>query len=139
METCMTDHAPPRADDATPTLPVTLHVCLTCRIPGAEPEAEGAPRAGRLLHDALAAAMADDPAVRVVGVECLSNCSRGCTVALSGAGRWTYVVGALDPAVSPEAVRDGALRYAAAPDGLVPWRERPEAFRKGVVARVPAL
>lgn len=34
-------------------------------------------------------------------------------------------------------ILDGLARYATAPDGLVPWRERPEAFRKGVVARIP--
>jgi predicted metal-binding protein len=32
-----------------------------------------------------------------------------------------------------------ARRYDAAPDGLVPWRERPLPFRKGVVSRTPPL
>ena len=31
----------------------------------------------------------------------------------------------------------GAARYAATADGLVPWRERPMIFRKGVIARIP--
>ncbi len=31
----------------------------------------------------------------------------------------------------------GAARYAATSDGLVPWRERPTIFRKGVIARIP--
>ena len=31
----------------------------------------------------------------------------------------------------------GAARYAATADGLVPWRERPTIFRKGVIARIP--
>ena len=38
---------------------------------------------------------------------------------------------------SVETILDGLRRYAATSDGLVPWRERPEAFRKGVVARIP--
>jgi predicted metal-binding protein len=59
-------------------------------------------------------------------------------VALSGPGRWTYVYGDLSPA-SADTVAEGARRYAAQADGLVPWRERPEAFRKGVIARIPPL
>jgi predicted metal-binding protein len=59
-------------------------------------------------------------------------------VALSGPGRWTYVVGDITPEMAPD-VADGARRYAATADGVVPWRERPEIFRKGVIARVPPL
>jgi predicted metal-binding protein len=33
----------------------------------------------------------------------------------------------------------GARRYAASSDGIVPWRERPLCFRKGVVSRTPPL
>jgi predicted metal-binding protein len=121
------DHPPPLA---------TLHVCLTCRSEGADPDA---PRAGAALHAALADALADDAALRIVGVECLSNCRRACTVALSGPGRWTYVYGDLSPLDDVAAICDGARRYVAAADGLVPWRERPERFRKGVIARVPPL
>jgi predicted metal-binding protein len=58
-------------------------------------------------------------------------------VALSGPGRWGYVYGGLDPAQHLAAVREGAARYAAAADGLVPWRDRPEVFRKQSVARIP--
>ena len=32
----------------------------------------------------------------------------------------------------------GATSYGrVTPDGIVPWRERPQEFRKGVVARIP--
>jgi predicted metal-binding protein len=33
----------------------------------------------------------------------------------------------------------GAAAYAAAPDGLVPWRARPEIFRKQSLARIPPI
>jgi predicted metal-binding protein len=33
----------------------------------------------------------------------------------------------------------GAAAYAAAPEGLVPWRSRPEIFRKQSLARIPPL
>jgi predicted metal-binding protein len=115
-------------------LPVDLLVCTTCRAPGADP---AAPRAGAALAALLAGAAPEG--VRVVPVECLSNCSRGCTVALRGAGRWTYVYGDLEPARDLAQLVHGAAKYRATADGLVPWRERPEHFRKHCIARIPPL
>ena len=77
--------------------------------------------------------------VRLRGVECLSNCSRGCTVALSGAGRWSYVIGTVDPAQHVDALLEGVALYQASADGIVPWRARPEIIRKGVIARIPVM
>jgi len=116
---------------------ICIHVCVTCRAAGAPDD--GAERPGAVLHRALAEALsaADAPAVRLEPVQCLSVCKRPCTVAVSGPDRWTYVYGDLDPADAVETILDGVRRYAATADGLVPWRERPEAFRKGVVARIP--
>ncbi len=115
---------------------ICLHVCVTCRQAGG---ADEGPRPGATLMRALEEALArgEMPAVRIEAVECLSVCKRPCTVAVSGPGRWTYIYGDLDPAASVETILDGVRRYAATADGLVPWRERPEAFRKGVVARIP--
>ena len=111
-----------------------LYVCVTCRAAG-DPDAREE-RPGARLYRALAARCAGGP-IRVEPVECLSVCKRPCTVAVAAAGRWTYVYGDLDPETSPDVILDGVGRYAAAEAGIVPWRERPEAFRKGVVARIP--
>jgi predicted metal-binding protein len=130
-------------DDASPRPAlVELLVCTTCRsaLPGLSllPEAEDTARAGARLLDGLR--HADLPeTVRLVPVECLSNCTRGCTVALRGPGRWTYIYGNLDPALHLDTLIDGIARFAAAPDGLVPWRERPDHFRKNCIARIPPL
>jgi predicted metal-binding protein len=115
---------------------VTLYVCVTC-LAGEDRETE--PRAGRRLHDALAEAQRGQDTlqrVRIVEAECLSNCNRGCSVALTGAGRWSYIYGDLNQACIDDLLT-GASRYAATDDGLVPWRERPTIFRKGVIARIP--
>ncbi|MET0530985.1 MAG: DUF1636 domain-containing protein [Microvirga sp.] len=116
---------------------ICLHVCVTCRQAGGPDDK--ALRPGAILHRALteALAQAGAPAVRVEAVECLSVCKRPCTIAVSGPGRWTYIYGDLDAEVSADTIIEGLRLYAAASDGLVPWRERPEAFRKGVVARIP--
>jgi len=120
--------------------PVELLVCTTCRSAGADlpPAAGETLRAGARLLELLGAA--DLPqTLRLVPVECLSNCTRGCTVALRGPGRWTYVYGNLDPALHMDTLIDGTARFAAAPDGLVPWRERPDHLRKNCIARIPPL
>ncbi len=114
---------------------VTLHVCITCRA-GQELQA-GETTPGARLHAAILGV--GTPAdVRVVPVECLSACSQGCSVALSAPGRWSYVYGRLSDANAGDVVA-GAAAYAAAPDGIVPWRRRPEIFRKQSLARIPPI
>jgi predicted metal-binding protein len=128
---CIEDLKPDTGDVA-----VTLHVCVTCR---AGEEGEDIVRPGRRLHDALIEAQRRDDGprdFRIVEVECLSNCNRGCSAALTGPCRWSYIYGDLNES-SVDDLLTGAARYAATADGLVPWRERPMIFRKGVIARVP--
>ena len=114
---------------------VTLHVCLTCRR-GSTPE--GGERPGAILHAALQAAGAPEGVV-IKGVECLSACDSGCNIALSAPGRWSYVYGHMDPGAHVADIIAGAAAYAKAPDGIVPWRERPVIFRKQSLARIPPL
>ncbi|MEM8630609.1 MAG: DUF1636 domain-containing protein [Pseudomonadota bacterium] len=118
-------------------LPETeLLVCTTCRYRGEVTDDDRRPG-----EDLLAALSAGDvPAnLRITPVKCLSNCDHGCTVVLRGAGRWTYVYGNLDARTDAAMLLDGARRYAGTTDGLVPWRARPEHFRKNCIARVPPL
>ena len=91
------------------------------------------------LFEALAERLSSEPGVALKAVECLSVCKRPCTVALAAPGKWTYVVGDLDRDSHLEDIVVCARRYAASPDGIVPWRERPLCFRKGVVSRTPPL
>lgn len=114
---------------------VTLHVCTTCRRGLTDPEA---PRAGAVLLDALLAEGAPE-GVTIRPVECLSACDNGCNIALSAPGRWSYVYGHMDPATHVADILAGAAAYARAPDGLVPWRDRPVIFRKQSLARLPPL
>ncbi len=114
---------------------VTLLVCSTCR--AAEPVEEGRPVPGERLARALAAQGAPT-GVRLVRVECLSACAQGCAVALTGPGRWSYVYGRMTEGDAAD-ILAGAAAYAAAPDGLVPWRDRPAIFRKQSLARLPPI
>ena len=114
---------------------VTLHVCITCRAGQSLQEGETTP--GARLHAAIVG-IGPPEGVKLVSVECLSACNQGCSVALSAPGRWSYVYGRLSEANAREVVA-GAAAYAAAPDGIVPWRSRPEIFRKQSLARIPPL
>ncbi len=110
-----------------------ITVCTTCRA-GMPTDAEG-PRPGAQLFEALQEQLPDGVTIRPV--ECLSACSNGCSVVLSGgAGKWTYVYGNLTLDHVPQ-ITAGAAAYDATADGLVPWRERPEVFRKQSLARIP--
>jgi predicted metal-binding protein len=126
---------PSRVDTTDPV--ATVYVCITCRRAG-EPDAE--PRPGALLAEATArAAQGSDIAVRPV--RCLANCTRGPSAAVranGGTRSWTYVFGGLEPA-GADALIAGARLLAAAPDGLMPWRGRPEPLKRGLIARVPPL
>ncbi|TGD42577.1 DUF1636 domain-containing protein [Pseudotabrizicola sediminis] len=112
-----------------------LYVCMTCRAGQPLPEGELAP--GAQLMAALTVAEVPD-GVTLRGVECLSACDHGCTVAVTKPGGWSYVYGRMSPADAPEILR-GAGLYAATTDGLVPWRDRPVIFRKQSIARLPPL
>ncbi|NRB04380.1 MAG: DUF1636 domain-containing protein [Rhodobacteraceae bacterium] len=113
-----------------------LLVCTSCRA-GQDIGPDGI-RPGTALFDALSdGEIAEGVSLRAV--ECLSNCERGCSVVVRGGpARWTYVYGNLSADLA-EVVRDGIAKYHATSDGLVPWRERPEHFRKNCIARIPPL
>jgi predicted metal-binding protein len=112
---------------------ITIYVCVTCR--GGKP-LDLVPIPGEALLAATARA-AEGAGIAVRPVNCLANCNRGLSAAVRRDGAWTYVFGGLDPASGAAALIDGAKLYAAASDGLMPWRGRPDALKRGLVARTP--
>ena len=113
----------------------TLHVCITCR--AGLPLTEGVPVAGRLLHDAIAA----HPAAARVDlreVTCLSSCDHGCAAAISMPGKWSYLLGRLDPALTGDLL-DYAVVYAVHATGTVLPSKRAASLARMVLGRMPAL
>ena len=111
----------------------TLFVCITCRREGDPPDA---PRPGARFYESLKA-QADD--LEIVPVECLSNCTRSCTAAVAAPGKWTYVVGHLDPEQHVDDMLHFARLHRASADGLTAWRDRPVHIRQNTIARVPPM
>jgi predicted metal-binding protein len=115
---------------------VEIFVCVSCA-----PRAENTARPGAILAQSLNARLAELGAagIKVREVECLAVCKRPSTIAMTAAGKWTYIIGDL---LAKEHVNDiaaAALAFQRSANGIVPWAERPAPFRKGVIARVPPL
>lgn len=119
-----------------PAPPTELLVCVKCR-KGMDLPADDR-RPGQRLYDEITARDAPE-GVRVTAVECLQNCDYGCTVALRGGDRWTYVFGNVDEASHSDMLLEGASLYHQTADGLIPWRQRPEHFKRNCIARIPPL
>lgn len=118
---------------------LTIHVCTACRRARADlPEGYDQPGLG-LAERLTAELKAKGSTIPVLPVECLCVCKRPCTIALSADGKWTYLIGDLDTDTHLDEIVGAAEAYAASANGIVPWKERPQSFRKGVVARVPPL
>ena len=115
--------------------PVVVQVCTTCRAAD-EPLEPREARAGARLYAALAERRGEDDPI-VAAIECFSVCRRPCTLSFSAPGAWTYVFGDFSPETDPEDILAAARLFGASPGGIIPWKERPQALRKGVVARIP--
>jgi predicted metal-binding protein len=125
----------PSAAPETEALPlgeVTVLVCSSCRHPD-EPESETRPGSA-LVADTRRAAAGTGVVVRQVA--CLGNCKRGLTAAIFREGCWSYVFGGLEPTSGDDLVA-GAKLFAQSTDGFMPFRARPEALKRGLIARIP--
>lgn len=118
------------------TEPITVYVCRTCRQSGDTSE----PRPGARLLAHLERAVSTQGlagCLRVADVECLGVCKRPVTVAVTGPDRWTYVYGDLDADGGVETLVAGLKLFGRAGNGIVPWRERPDFMKRGIIARIP--
>ena len=115
---------------------VEILVCTKCRR-GQSDDANPV-RPGRQLLQQLSS-QPMPAGVTLHDVTCLSNCSNGCSIALRGPGRWTYVYGNLHETSHTGRDHRRCDQVSSHQDGVVPWRERPEHFRKNCIARIPPL
>jgi|ERR1700677_1475636 predicted metal-binding protein len=114
----------------------TVTVCITCRVPS---DPMDGPRAGIALADAAVVAATGISDISVQRVRCLGNCNRGLSAAIRCDNAWTYVFGGLEPARDGLSLIIGAQLLAQARDGIMPWRDRPDSLKRGLIARVPPL
>jgi predicted metal-binding protein len=114
--------------------PVVVSVCTTCKT------ADGTTVVGPEMFAAVRAALGEsDSGVVVRPVQCLSVCKRPATVAVTSPDGYTFLFGDLQTESGTAALQSFVKSYQKSDYGLVPWRERAEVLRKGMVARVPPM
>ncbi len=115
----------------------TLHVCTTCRAGQVLVDAD--PRPGQIMHDAIAALLDPQaPAVDLKEVVCLSSCDHGCAAAISAPGKWTYLLGRLEPGMAADLL-SYAETYTLSKTGTVLPSRRPASLARVVLGRIPDL
>ena len=113
---------------------VTIVLCNSCRLP-ANPHLD--PRPGSLLTQATEDA-AKEAGIATKRVGCLGNCRRGLSAAILRAGSWSYVFGELTQDSAPDLIA-GAKLFAGSTDGFMPYGDRPDSLKRGLIARIPTL
>jgi predicted metal-binding protein len=119
----------------------SLFVCKTCASVWQDGKRLGESGGEKLLQQLQH--LAQDWELReefpIQEVECMSACNRSCVVAFAAKGKLTYLFGDLAVDGSAAAVLECASKYYAHSDGLLPWSERPEPLKKGILAKIPSL
>ena len=75
--------------------------------------------------------------MRVLGIDCLSNCKNGYTIVLRAAARWPYIYVNINPMSDFEQLCKSIAGYSQTQDGIVPWKQRVPLFGKNSIARIP--
>lgn len=120
--------APDALDD------ITIVLCNSCRLP-ADPQLD--PRPGSTLAERTVDA-AREAGIATKKVGCLGNCKRGLSAAILRTGSWSYIFGELTEDSADDLIA-GAKLFAGSTDGFMPFRERPEALKRGLIARIPTF
>lgn len=118
----------------------TITVCTTCRNAESRAAEDGpaVPTGEAFLERMRAAAEAGPVTVR--GTACLMGCAQGCNVAITAAGKMSYVLGRFDGTeADAAALVDYATRHADSDSGVVPFRQWHPGIKGHFVARIPPL
>ena len=78
------------------------------------------------------------PVVDLKEVVCLSSCDHGCAAAISAPGKWTYLLGRLEPGMAADLLSYAAT-YARSATGTVLPSRRPASLARVVLGRMPDL
>jgi len=116
-----------------PSGPIVVSVCVTCKT------ADSGAVVGPDMFESVKAAIDPSEHVQVRPVQCLSVCKRPATVAVTSADGYTFLFGDLQTDSGTAALVSFVKSYQKSNYGLVPWRERADVLRKGMVARVPSM
>lgn len=115
-----------------------ITVCDTCKREGWE-ETGAEKTDGEVLAELVeAAAVGKD--VKTRRFSCLMGCTRACNVTIQGPDKVNYSIGQFDPeADAASGIVDYALLHGESDNGVVPYRQWPQAIKGHFVSRHPPL
>jgi|UPI000568C1B3 predicted metal-binding protein len=119
----------------------TLFVCVLCRYSEFN-QNQSELSLGQLLFDQLSTELATcewREAIRLKPVRCMGACSRACVVAFAAPDKLTFILSELSPTQSIPELLKFSSQYIACSGGKVPYKERPEAVKRGIHAVLPSL
>ncbi|MEM7554876.1 MAG: DUF1636 domain-containing protein [Cyanobacteria bacterium P01_A01_bin.84] len=119
----------------------TLFVCTTCASKWQDGKKIGE-SGGEKLFEEISCLYEDwelEAEFHIQAIQCMSACNRPCAVSFAATDKYTYVFGDLSSEDTAQAILECAGQYHAKSDGILSWKERPEALRKGIIARIPPL
>lgn len=114
-----------------PAGPVIVSVCISCKASDGSGVVVGPE-----MFEATQAALGE-AGLMVRPVQCLGVCKRPATVAVTSPDGYTFLFGDLQTEGGTAALLSFVQSYQKSDYGLVPWRERADVLRKGMIARVP--
>ncbi len=116
-----------------------ITTCDTCKREGWE-TGDMTQTDGEVLAALIETAAAGEHGVKTRRVSCLMGCKGACNIAIQGAGKLNYTLGAFEPDVeSAKGIVAYAVAHAESDTGRVPFREWPPAIKGHFVTRHPPL
>jgi predicted metal-binding protein len=118
----------------------TLFVCILCRSSETQlSKTESIP--GQMLFDRLSheIAQSDQETINLQPVRCMGACSRACTAAFMAPNKLTFILSQISPTDSVSDLLEFSHQYIAAPDGKVPYKDRPATVKQNIHAVLPPL
>jgi len=112
---------------------VTVFVCTACGFSEIPDQLSD----GQKLHNSLKSLTSNLTQINISPVDCLAVCERSVTVAFTAPGKWTYVIGDVDPENDETDIISVAKAVLQSSHGVPAMNERPPFFRKGVISRIP--
>ncbi|MCT7986617.1 DUF1636 domain-containing protein [Laspinema sp. A4] len=117
----------------------TLFVCSLCRFSRKEPTQNGLSGGEYLIQQLQGELQAKnlESAIQLQPVRCMAACSDACNVTLTAADKITFVLSGLSPTQSAPDLAKFCQQYAAASEGKVPYKERPDIIRESTAFVLP--
>ena len=119
----------------------TLFVCELCRFSAAEASRNGQ-SGGAYLIEQLRAELQQrhlETAVNLRPLRCMAGCAQPCNVSVAAPDKLTFVLSGLPPDTAAAAVADFCQQHVEAPQGRVPYYDRPVAVRSATAFVLPPL